>query len=63
MHHTGNGGTSAVFHIGSSSRNGSGGGDPTEQCGSNVAGALGDQFHIGTMSAVHHTVRYHAGKQ
>ena len=63
MHHTGNGGTAAVFHIGSSSRDSSGGRDSTEQCGSDVAGTLGDQFHIGTMSAVHHAVRYHAGKQ
>ena len=63
MHHTGNGGTSAVFHVGCGSGNGSGSRNSSEQCGSNVAGTLGDQFHVGAVSTIHHAVCHHTGKQ
>ena len=59
----GNGRAAAVFDIGGGAGYGAGRGDPAEECGTDIAAALGDQFHIGTVMRVDHAVCNHAGEQ
>src|SRR5690606_36525021 len=41
--------SSTIFNIGSSTGNGSGGGNSTEQSGENITGSLRHQLHVGTV--------------
>ena len=56
VYHSGDGSPPAIFDICSSSGDGTCCGNTAKECGSDVAGSLGNQFHIRTMFAVDHSI-------
>ena len=63
MNNTGDGGTPAVFDIGSSTCDRTGCRNAAEEGRTDITDTLGYQLHIGTVVGIDHTVSHNTGQQ